>query len=124
MTKTIVAAAVLSLALPALAETKGSVGESFTAGTGPFIGNSLTAGLSPGPVDLDLGYDFGSDEDLVLYHELWGSVGFWPGSGFRLSVEGSFGPRTSSTTADRGFFSLGSQGVGGTVSFHPGHRGE
>jgi hypothetical protein len=115
----------LSLAaLPAVAETRGSVSESFTGGSGPFVGNSIAAGVSPGIVDLDVGYDFGSDTDFALYHEIWGSVGVWPGGGVRLSIDGSFGPRTSSTSPDRGYFSLGSAGVGGTVSFHPGRSGE
>jgi hypothetical protein len=115
----------LSLAaLPAVAETHGSISESFTAGSGPYIGNSLSAGLSSGIVDVDLGYDFGSDQDLVLYHSLWGSVGVWPVKSVRLLIEGSFGPRSSSTTLDRGFFSLGSGGVAGSVLWHPGRSGE
>jgi hypothetical protein len=115
----------LSLAaLPAAAVTRGSVSESFTAGSGPFVGNSITAGVSPGILDLDVGYDFGSDTDFALYHEIWASLGVWPGNGWRLSVDGSFGPRTSSTSPDRGYFSLGSVGVGGTISWHPGHSGE
>jgi hypothetical protein len=118
------ALALSAVALPAVAETKGSISESFTAGSGPFIGNSLSAGVSPGPVDIDLGYDFGSDQDLTLYHSIWGSVGWWPVNGFRILIDGEVGPKTSSTSADRGFFSFESKGFGGSLLFHPGRSGE
>jgi len=89
---------VLTLAaLPAAAASKGSFSEVFTAGSGPYLGNSLSAGVSPGPaVDLDLGYDFGTDQDLVLFHSLWGSLGLWPMEGIRISLDGDFGPKVSS----------------------------
>jgi hypothetical protein len=124
MIRTAVVLAVALAALSSAAATKVSVGESFTAGSGPYIGNSFTAGVSPDSWDFDVGYDFGSDENLVLYHELWGSIGYWPGGGFRVSIDGYFGPRTSSTTAGRGFFSLESKGFGGTLSWHPGRSGD
>jgi hypothetical protein len=110
-------------ALPAEAQTHGGVSEGFTAGSGPYIGNSLSAGISQGIFDVDAGYDFGSDKDLVLFHSLWASVGVWPVYGLRFRVDGSFGPRTSTTSTDRGFFSLGSAGVGATITWHPGHSG-
>jgi hypothetical protein len=124
MKVTVLALALLAAALPAAADTHGSVSESFTAGSGPYIGNSLSAGVSPGPVDLDLGYDFGSDQDLTLYHSIWGSVGWWPVNGFRILIDGEFGPRTSTNSADRGFFSFESRGVGGSLLYHPGRSGE
>jgi hypothetical protein len=120
----VLALALLAAALPAAADTHGSVSESFTAGSGPYIGNSLSAGVSPGPVDLDVGYDFGSDQDLVLYHSIWGSVGWWPVNGFRILIDGEFGPRTSTNSADRGFFSFESKGFGGSLLYHPGRSGE
>ena len=124
--KALVLALALSLAaLPAAADApRGSISESFTAGSGPYLGNSLSAGISPGPVDLDVGYDFGSDQDLVLYHSIWGSVGYWPVNGFRILIDGEFGPRTSTNSADRGFFSFESRGFGGSLLFHPGRSGE
>lgn len=124
MIRTALALAVSLAALSSAAATKVSVGESFTAGSGPYIGNSLSAGVSPESWDIDVGYDFGSDENLVLYHEIWGSIGYWPGSGFRVSIDGYFGPRTTSSSADRGFFSLASKGFGGNISWHPGRSGD
>lgn len=118
------ALALCAAALPAAAGPRGELSEALTAGSGPYVGNSLSAGFSPGDVDLDLGYEFGSDQDLVLYHSLWGSVAVWPVEGLRFAFEGSFNPTTSSTTADRGFFSLGGEGAGMNVLFHPGRAGD
>jgi hypothetical protein len=120
----VLALALSAAALPAVADTRGSISESFTAGSGPYIGNSLSAGVSPGPVDLDAGYDFGSDQDLVLYHSIWGSFGYWPVNGFRILIDGELGPRTSTNSTDRGFFSFESRGFGGSLLWHPGRNGE
>jgi hypothetical protein len=119
------AAVVIALAaLPAAAASRGSMSEAMTAGSGPYIGNSLSAGVSPGPLDLDLGYDFGSDENLVLYHSLWGSLGVWPFQGVRISFDGDFGPKVSSDSPDRGHYALSSAGGGASISYHPGRSGE
>jgi len=109
-------------ALPALAAPRGSFSEALTAGSGPYIGNSLSAGLSPGPVDVDLGYDFGTDQDLVLFHSLWGSLGVWPGRDVRVSFDVDVGPKVSSDSPTRGHYALGSIGGGASLAYHPGRR--
>jgi hypothetical protein len=119
------AAVVLVLAaLPAAAASRGSMSEAVTAGSGPYLGNSLSAGVSPGPLDVDVGYDFGSDENLVLFHSLWASLGVWPAEGFRISFDGDFGPKVSSDSPDRGHYALGSAGGGASIRYHPGRAGE
>jgi hypothetical protein len=117
-------AALALAALPAAAASRGSMSEAMTAGSGPYIGNSLSAGFSPGPLDLDVGYDFGSDESLVLFHSLWGSLGLWPTDDLRVSFDGDFGPKVSSDSPDRGHYALGSAGGGASISYHPGRAGE
>lgn len=111
-------------AWPASAASRGSFSEALTAGSGPYIGNSLSAGFSPGPIDVDVGYDFGSDEDLVLFHSLWGSLGVWPVEGLKLAVDGDFGPKVSSDSPSRGHYAVSSGGVGGSILWHPGRGGE
>lgn len=115
---------IMLAALPAAAASRGSMSEAVTAGSGPYVGNSLSAGFSPGPLDLDVGYDFGSDENLVLFHSLWGSLGIWPSEGFRLSFDGDFGPKVSSDSPDRGHYALGSAGGGASLRYHPGRAGD
>jgi len=111
-------------ALPAVAVSRGSFSEALTAGSGPYIGNSLSAGLSPGPVDVDLGYDFGTDQDLVLFHSLWGSLGVWPTNDVRVSFDIDVGPKVSSDSPTRGHYALASLGGGASLSYHPGRSGE
>ena len=56
-------------ALPAAA-ARGSVSEALTAGSGPFVGNSISAGFSPDRFDLDIGYDFGHIGDPLWFDVL------------------------------------------------------
>src|SRR4051812_34880515 len=110
---------------PAMGASKASVSEAFTAGSGPYIGNSISAGVSPSSsVDLDLGYDFGTDQDLVVFHSIWGSLGLFTAEGVRFSIDGDFGPRASSDTASRGHYALSSGGGGASLSYHPGREGD
>jgi len=111
-------------AVPAVGASRGSMSEALTVGSGPYIGNSISAGVSPGPVDVDLGYDVGTDQDLVIFHSLWGSLGVWPVNGLRISFDGDFGPKVSSDSASRGHYALSSVGGGGSISYHPGRSGE
>ena len=111
-------------AFPASAAARGSVSEAFTAGSGPYVGNSLSAGFSPGPLDVDLGYDFGTDTDLVLFHSLWGSLGIWPVEGVRVAFDADFGPKTASDSPTRGHYAVSSAGGGGSIAYHPGRSGE
>jgi len=113
------------LSLPAAAASKASFSEVFTAGSGPYLGNSISAGVSPSRVvDIDLGYDVGTDQDLVVFHSLWGSLGFWPAESVRISLDGDFGPNVSSDSPTRGHYALGSAGGGGSIAFHPGGKGD